>query len=398
MNSSALPRRRAIFFGLVFSWLFVLAACTHPPFKSPLDNPATSGFAAYPMQPCAERLGAQLDFVDAKVSEAVNASTWVGGYDLKRQYVLALQSSTVLRLYFKTGGDAAWTQTSINKILGLLSSEKSALTCVDDGKVRGDSILRIIRFESQTSSWQPTPFRFISSLSPSRQIEDRWIKLASAFGKILLLEEIDFKSDVMEEVQRSIIHEAMHLYGQKNLFSQEPQGLDNTTSGRMYLRHLESIDEEYRNSIKRELCLNSQLMRLVIENDANSKIRVLELLQKILAVYFQRDKMFGVGSIDAYWYMVEGVPQFLDQKFILKKNPQKVLRAYDVYCQYATGMHQGFYGNLAGSAIFHGLDHIYGESAAWKSTLNVDRDRAHLWILEIASLIQNGEPAVGLVD
>jgi hypothetical protein len=287
MNSSALLQRRAIFLGLVVSWLFVLAACTHLPFKSPPDNPATSGLAAYPMRPCAERLGARLDFVDAKVIEAVNASTWVGGYDLKQQYVLALQSSTVLRLYVKTGGDSAWTQTRIDKILGLLSSKKSTLTCVDNGKARGDSILRIIRFESQASNWQPMPFRFISSLSSSGQIEDRWIKLASTVGKILLLEETDFKSDVMEEVQRSIIHEAMHLYGQKNLFSQEPQGLNGTLKGRMYLRHLEASDEVYGDLIKQELCLDSRLMQVIFENNEKSRLVVLELLQQIFNVYFK---------------------------------------------------------------------------------------------------------------
>ena len=346
------------------------------------------------MRLCGERLGKQLDFVDEKVFDALNASAWVGGYDLNRQYFIALQSARVLRLYIKMGDGFEWTQTRINDIFRLLSLKKGTLTCVEIGKFANGSKLKIISFEAQASNWEPMPFRFISSLSISEKNEDRWVKVALTFGKILLLQENDFNSNVIEEVQRSIIHEAMHLYGQQKLFSQEPQGLEGTLKGRMYLRYLETTNEEYRYSVKRELCLDLGLMRLVVENNENHKIQVLDLLRKIFMIYSERDELFQVGPLDAYWYMVEGVPQFLDQKFILNKNPQKVLKAYDRYCDSPNGPGQAFYGNLAGAAILHGLDYLYHDSVDWKSSLKIDRNNANHWMVEIDRLIQENESVI----
>ena len=393
-NSPALPQRRAIFFAFFVVWVLVLSACTHVEFKPQTNTPVVAGVDAQPMRLCGERLGKQLDFVDEKVFDALNASAWVGGYDLNRRYFIALQSSRVLRLYIKMGDGSQWTQARINDLFRLLSLKKGALTCVEISKFTKASTLRIISFEAQASNWEPISFRFISSLSSSEKNEDRWVKLASAFGKILLLQEDDFNSNVIEEVQRSIIHEGMHLYGQQKLFSQEPQGLEGTLKGRIYLRYLENTKEEYRYSIKREVCLDLDLMRLVVENNENHKTQVVDLLRKIFMIYSERDELFQVGTLDAYWYMVEGVPQFLDQKFILYKNPQKVLKAYDHYCGSPNGPGEAFYGNLAGAAILHGLDYLYHDSVDWKSSLKIDRDNASHWMLEIHRLIQENESVI----
>jgi hypothetical protein len=208
-------------------------------------------------------------------------------------------------------------------------------------------------------------------------------------GEILVLQEKNLTKNTAEEIQRTIIHEGMHLYGQSWMVSNEPTVMGGKVSPRHYLEQLDSIESSYRDSVTREICIDVQIMKLVQTGNIDGKVTVNQKLKEVFEIILERQQKYNTSNAEAYWYFVEGIPQYLDQKFIFKDNPQKIIDLYSNYCARSEGVQSGFYANYAGAAIFHGLEFVLGSTGAWSRGLGLDRDSTDGWLVEISEMLDN---------
>ena len=173
------------------------------------------------------------------------------------------------------------------------------------------------------------------------------------------------------------------------MVSNEPTVMGGKVAPRYHLEQLDATENSYRNSVTRAICINAEIMKLVLTGDPNSKIMVNRKLRKVFEIIFERQNKFGTSAAEAYWYFVEGVPQYLDQKFILRSNPYKINDLYGSYCSRNADYRGGFYANYAGASILHALDFSVGPRGEWRRGLGLDRNSLDGWLLEDSQMLNS---------
>ena len=219
-------------------------------------------------------------------------------------------------------------------------------------------------------------------------------------GKTLLINLTSASDNLLEELELTITHEALHLFGQENIQFSEPlyafqkinadqlMGGNPTTTienniceiqqskideftGREYLQYKEKCNNVFNKSIISEICLDYNLIKFITQTnnskDNHSKIHVLFLLKEIILEIEKRSNINGDESfaLEWYWYLMEGVPQYMEQRLLFKKNQTRLLSQYESYCEQRDGHQEYFYPLLTGSAIWHGLDYLFDSKNEW---------------------------------
>ncbi len=219
-------------------------------------------------------------------------------------------------------------------------------------------------------------------------------------GTTLLIHLISVSDNLLEELELTITHEAMHLFGQEDIQFLEPlftfkkindeqlisKNLSNFSeynhcetqqinvdkfTGREYLQYTEKCNTEFNKSVMLEICLDYNLMKFIAQTnnkkDSNSKIHVLFSLKEIILEIENRSNINGDESfaLEWYWYLMEGVPQYMEQRLLLEKNQTRLLSQYESYCEQREGHQEYFYPLLTGSAIWHGLDYLFDSKDEW---------------------------------
>jgi len=227
------------------------------------------------------------------------------------------------------------------------------------------------------------------------------IVLRNYFGPILytnleLLTELSLKT-----LEIKITHEAVHLFGQEEIQNFSPEfkpfltlsNIDSNIDSRIsisqknidfcqlysnskdeiesreYLQFKEKCFFEFRKLVIKEICLAQNLIQIIIENKKNkiSQKQILNLLMQIKETLKMRTELFDDQGLQLewYWYLVEGVPQYLEQKVTINKNIDRISDHYQSYCNQVDGYEDVFYALLTGAAIWHGLEYLNDSRDDW---------------------------------
>jgi hypothetical protein len=198
-----------------------------------------------------------------------------------------------------------------------------------------------------------------------------------------------------------LTHEAIHLFGQGELQNSSPEfiavnvfengeldkinsietliyfqncselskTLDNISS-REYLQYKEKCSPIFSELVQKEICLDYKLIQIILsssEPDENSKNEIHSLLGEIKDTLRKRTELFNDQGLklEWYWYMLEGIPQYAEQKVSLNKNQDRIENHYKSYCLQGEDQDGIFYPLLTGAAIWHGLDFIFDDRSKW---------------------------------
>lgn len=140
---------------------------------------------------------------------------------------------------------------------------------------------------------------------------------------------------------------------------------------REYLKYKEKCLPNFQELVVNEICLGNKLMQTIIENkhpNKDSKKIVLDLMQELKNVFIKRTELYNDQDllIELYWYLVEGVPQYLEQKISLEKDTNRISDYYGMYCEKGYKSADIFYALFTGASIWHGFDHLSNNSEKWE--------------------------------
>jgi len=342
----------------------------------------------FTMSHCLDAIGASMGAVPELVYEATRGSNWGQDFKLSEQYAVALEFPAAAFFFLKLDHKQL-AENDLKKVSKLIAPNPKDIYCGDWRRHNGSDSVAIIKLENRDSSWNPITYQFITARRKPAPKQERWHQIALVVGDILLLQEKNLTKNTAEEIQRTIVHEGLHLFGQSRVVSNEPEMAGATLGPRASLEHLDAVETPYRDSVTQEVCVETEMMKLVLSDNRDYKMLVALKLQEVFQIMFERQRKFDTSKAEAYWYFIEGVPQYLDQKFIFKRNPSKVQNLYENYCTRSGGAQNGFYANYAGAAILHGLEFVLGSQEQWR--LNVGFERASLddWLLDVSEILDS---------
>jgi len=190
--------------------------------------------------------------------------------------------------------------------------------------------------------------------------------LSRLLGRVLYVEVSSFAPAALVEMERSIVHEGLHLFVQQDVMAEEP-GFDAPAAqlmrGRAGLEDLVKTDSGFRDSVVGDVCMAEQMVALIDQAAPVQEVR--SLLGAIIQHNSIRSETYGVGAVEQYWCWLEGIPQYLDQQVLRQSDSQAWVRTYAQFCDRAESEPAQFYPALIGAAFAHALDYVTG-NGLWK--------------------------------
>jgi len=255
-----------------------------------------------------------------------------------------------------------------------------------------------------SKKYAPTPsidnqfFNFLYQHQNNKLNEYKTIK--KYFSRILLINLESTSSNSLEELELTVTHEAMHLFGQDNIQFFEPlykfnkinheqlivqnqsqiieinqcelqQSTIDVLSSREYLQYKAKCHSAFNKSVIQEVCLDLNLLKFIVQTeniiDNDSRLHAIFLLKEIIKEIENRSTVDGEGSfaLEWYWYLIEGVPQYMEQRMLLKKNQPRLISQYQSFCEQKNSYEEYFYPLLTGAAVWHGLDYLFESTDDW---------------------------------
>jgi len=337
---------------------------------------------------CLDALGASMGAVPELVYAATRGSNWDRDFKLSEQYAIALEFPTAAFFFLKLDNKKL-AEADFKKIVKVMVPNREDVYCGDWKRDDRSDKLTIIKLENRDLNWNPITYQFRTGRKKSANKQERWDQIAKISGDILLIQEKNLTKNTAEEIQRTIVHEGMHLFGQSRVVSNEPEIVGAKNGPRAFLEHLDAVETPYRESVTQEVCVDAEIMKLVLSGNKDHKRLVAMKLQEVFKIISNRQLKFETSKAEAYWYFIEGVPQYLDQNFIFKRNPSKVQNLYENYCARSEGVQSGFYANYAGAAILHGLEFVLGSNGAWRQQLGFERTSLDDWLLDVSEILDS---------
>jgi hypothetical protein len=229
---------------------------------------------------------------------------------------------------------------------------------------------------------------------------DEYTAVKKYFNRILLVNLESTSSNSLEELELTITHEALHLFGQDNIHFTEPfykfnkinedqliginqnpriitngcelqQSSMDILSSREYLQYKVNCHTAFNESVIKETCLDLNLLKFIVQTnnikDNDTRLQAVFLLKEIIKEIEKRSTIDGEDrfALEWYWYLMEGVPQYMEQRILLEKNQQKLISQYQLYCKQENGYEEYFYPLLTGAAVWHGLDYLFESTDDW---------------------------------
>jgi len=252
--------------------------------------------------------------------------------------------------------------------------------------------------------------------------------LLNYFNAILYTNIQHLESKSLTTLQLKIAHEGVHLFGQNEFINFSPefnpkqdlQILNNTSipddkfsiddsceslysvdeqlESREYLKFKEKCSPIFQEMVNNEICLDNKLIETIIENKNQNKTSrkiILNLLYQIKEQMAERADLYDDQNflIELYWYLIEGVPQYLEQKISIEKDLDRITNHYGNYCEMGYKSVDVFYPLFTGAAIWHGLDYLSNNSSKWdhlalQTTYNVTSpESAKAWLDELQLIL-----------
>jgi len=318
------------------------------------------------------------------VMEAVDNSKWLDTYALKDNYSILIQTNGRL-IFYHGRGDVNSEALNSKLMLETLSDSQKPKVCIGKLPDRGIQFHYFIIDSLGIIPSKDDAYEFIYSLNGESPLKsDYFTKLANSFGKLLFIKLDNMDQSSLIEAGRTIIHEGMHLYGQQNIIAAQPTPPDRSLSSRTYLQ---ALSPDFNNLVQKEICLDAKLVAKISKNPDKNRDEIIDILVDILAISSKRQDLFSTGPLEAYWYVLEGLPQYLDQKYLMKKNSDKLVRLYENFCSDAQAQTKIFFPTLAGAAIFLAFDTIFKDEKSWMFELRPDYDQIQKWRLNLMKIL-----------
>ena len=120
-----------------------------------------------------------------------------------------------------------------------------------------------------------------------------------------------------------------------------------------------------------------------VRHQEKNDLMILELLIQSISVSEIRQEQFQTKALESYWYLLEGLPQYLDQNYLKKKNPQKLIRIYKNFCSDKDAQAKIFFPNMTGAALFMGVEYVFENifdgDESWKEALKLEYEQVQRW-------------------
>lgn len=338
---------------------------------------------------CAEKISRENIQLNQIVGEAIGASRWRKEYALEANYTIAVQTKNSFTIY--SGGIGKETNNDdIDEIVRIVNPNKSIEFCEEIRKNKDGQSLTLIFIKPEVDEWKVNGYQLIYPERGMGSQDNTLTRLANKLGKFLLIHSDSLGEDAILEIGRTVIHEGMHLFGQQQIIGAEPLSPDPSIRGRTYLQ---LNNPKYAELVQEEICLNAEMIERINENyedihqQAENDFKIIELLYKSIRVSEKRQEKFNTKPMESYWYLLEGLPQYLDQNYLKKRNPKKLVRIYKNLCSDPDAQSKTFYPNMTGAALFMGIEYVFevifqGDDS-WKNALKLEYEQVQLWRSEL---------------
>lgn len=334
-------------------------------------------------------VGSDIKEIDESVQYIYQHWNWPVAKDLVYKNSLLIQYDVYWLIY----NQANLSQQEL--LAQFKSNEDHSLFCINSSNQ-----IPYLLIKKKTKPIKNKKIQFFNFLyHKDKQGFEDYANISKFFGKTLLINLESVNPNILEELELTITHEALHLFGQDKIQFSEPVinkkkneiqtiNLDQTAinidgkcnidqkileefDGREYLEYKNKCSLDFKKSVSHEICLDRNLMIFIMQtrNDRknDNKLHVLLSLKEII---YEMEKRLSIDeneifSLEWYWYLMEGVPQYMEQIILMEKNPNRLVSQYNAYCEELSGHEEYFYPLLAGSAIWHGLDYIHDTKEEW---------------------------------
>lgn len=366
---------------------------------------------------------------DTKTLESVNQSVqfvyqqwqWNAADNLRGKSTILIQFENYWLLYGLQNINSSHKLQDLNVLI------PNHLFCKANG--HPVSFILIKRSEANPQAKKREFFTFIHPFKADEAGE--YVYFKKFFGKILLINLDTLNESNVRELELTIAHEAMHLFGQDTIQNSEPafhpayEAIEteikekntstvhdsekgchdsiqnfNHQSGRDYLEFKLKCSMAFKQSVIKETCLNLQLIKFIkntSKSNPSNRLHVAVIMKEMLSELEIRTNLYEDSDLplEWYWYLLEGVPQFMEQKILLQQNSDRIIQQYESYCQQKEGHEEYFYPLLTGAAIWHGLDYLFDSTEDWgymatQSEYNIpSNENPKFWFNNFKLLLNN---------
>ena len=320
-------------------------------------------------QNCAEGNNENTDYLNQRFSEAINLSKWNSEFDLSLKHTIIIYKNELLFIYSSK-------EISLEDIRRTIDTKAVVINaCVKNSEAQQNSNENFKIIVSLSKPLELTPanqFRFIyppTKNLPASPIEN----LARKTGPILFITTYSNTSLEIEEIQRTVIHEGMHLFGQQELLILEPENTQSRLSSREYLQQLAMLNESFKNDINKQICLASTIVQHKLKQSKVPDNGILLNIAELIELNLLNKDKYEIKDIENYWILVEGIPEYLDHQILMKYAPERLIAIYQQACELRGLQPKSFYPNLIGAAIFHSFDIINGNNF-WSQKFKLNED------------------------
>lgn len=310
-------------------------------------------------KPCRASSGPTVSNVLDAVSDALARGKWQYGYNLENGNPLLIRVDRVLFLIGNISPTAAKTYFRLFSVTG------SSSNCVFSSNGSGIEYLVIDRPKNTTLMPDDRNYLFLYPGDSARKYVTELEQLSKVIGKTLVLQFPDSSPKNLLEMRKTIVHEGAHLFGQEIIASVEPLPPDTRQTGRAYIEQLVQTNQDFRESVQNEFCHARKLFAEVnaardIDRDEDIKGILLQMLDESET----RGDLFDVYDLESFWYVLEGVPQYLEQLIDKETDPRVLEQRYDQLCASASDAEFSLYFVYLGAAFLHGVDLVSSEKSS----------------------------------
>ena len=318
--------------------------------------------------------------LDDEFTNAINLAKWSNQFSLQNRHTLVINIEKYLFIYSTKQIDVEDIKLDLGSAVEQLNLCHQIYSNNSSEKFQYKLIFYALK---PLEPRQVNQFKFIHPPSNREEAMSGIEMLAKKYGPILFIKAPKVSNFQIEEVQRTIIHEGMHLFGQKGLFFLEPHVIQSNLSSRDYLQEISTHSQSFKSQLSNEICLSLDVINASIIIEPLSKIQILENLNKLLDSNRARKYFFGINNIENYWIILEGIPEFLDHQILVNKSPERLASIYQEACDYPESRDKYFYPNLIGAAIFHGLNAT--SESDWQEKIDFNSET----ILNLSEILKN---------
>ena len=342
-------------------------------------------YAIQSAKPCTrDLLGEDVYKLSSLVQFGRGLSKWPPSHDLSTGSANIVISTSEMHVLFSNNNNRA-VSSDFYRAFQSQSQNNVALTCLGAVGDNGQPAAVIKKLPKRAAP-EKLDFLFVYPGTNNSLVRDDvdLNAVAKVVGKFLYVEAGKRDKHSLMEIQRTIVHEGVHFFGQNEILGSSPKGGDQGFSSRQFLiaKYRENID--FRASVVQELCVGKELLEAIFIDTKNSREEVKTLLIKMIKIGNDRrdNSTINVKDAEEFWYLVEGIPQYLDHEILIRNGAKGALidlfRPYCMKEEYNTSV---FYPLLAGAAIAHGLDFVLGSREAWQGYAKFDRMGPSSWMV-----------------